>query len=87
MRVAHPDLAVIMMSGRAGLSDAVNATKLGAVNFLEKPLTPEGVLFAIGAALELRQSRRDGARAAGRAGAGWRHGRRQSADGRSARAD
>ena len=58
LRVDHPDLAVIMMSGRAGLSDAVSATKLGAVNFLEKPLTPEGVLFAIGAALELRQSRR-----------------------------
>jgi len=58
LRVDHPDLAVIMMSGRAGLSDAVHATKLGAVNFLEKPLTPEGVLFAIGAALELRQSRR-----------------------------
>ena len=41
-----------------GLSDAVTATKLGAVNFLEKPLTPEGVLFAIGSALELRQTRR-----------------------------
>jgi DNA-binding NtrC family response regulator len=40
------------------LSDAVTATKLGAINFLEKPLSPEGVLFAIGAALELRQSRR-----------------------------
>jgi len=25
-----------MMSGRAGLSDAVKATKLGAFNFLEK---------------------------------------------------
>ncbi len=58
LRLAHPELAVIMMSGRAGLSDAVSATKLGAVNFLEKPLTPEGVLFALGAALELRQSRR-----------------------------
>ncbi len=58
LRVDHPDLAVIMMSGRAGLSDAVTATKLGAVNFLEKPLTPETVLFAVGAALELRQSRR-----------------------------
>jgi two-component system nitrogen regulation response regulator NtrX len=58
LRIAHPDLAVIMMSGRAGLSDAVTATKLGAVNFLEKPLTPEGVLFAVGSALELRQSRR-----------------------------
>ena len=58
MRIAHPDTAVIMMSGRAGLSDAVTATKLGAVNFLEKPLTPEGVLFAVGSALELRQSKR-----------------------------
>ncbi len=58
LRVDHPELSVIMMSGRAGLSDAVNATKLGAVNFLEKPLTPEAVLFAVGAALELRQSRR-----------------------------
>jgi len=58
LRVSHPDVPVIMMSGRAGLSDAVAATKLGAVNFLEKPLTPEGVLFAIGSALELRQSRR-----------------------------
>ncbi|MBA2707152.1 MAG: sigma-54-dependent Fis family transcriptional regulator [Gemmatimonadaceae bacterium] len=58
IRLAHPELPVIMMSGRAGLSDAVAATKLGAVNFLEKPLTPEGVLFAIGSALELRQTRR-----------------------------
>jgi two-component system, NtrC family, nitrogen regulation response regulator NtrX len=58
LRIDHPDSAVIMMSGRASLADAVNATKIGAVNFLEKPLTPEGVLFAVGSALELRQSRR-----------------------------
>ena len=58
LRIDHPDSAVIMMSGRASLADAVNATKLGAVNFLEKPLTPEGVLVAVGSALELRQSRR-----------------------------
>lgn len=58
LRLEHPDAAVVMMSGRASLSDAVSATKLGAVNFLEKPLTPEGVLFAVGSALELRQSRR-----------------------------
>lgn len=58
LRIANPDVAVVMMSGRASLADAVSATKLGAVNFLEKPLTPEGVLFAVGAALELRQSRR-----------------------------
>jgi two-component system nitrogen regulation response regulator NtrX len=58
LRLTHPDTAVIMMSGRAALADAVNATKLGAVNFLEKPLSPESVLFAVGSALELRQSRR-----------------------------
>lgn len=58
LKEKHVDLPVIMMSGRAGLSDAVTATKLGAINFLEKPLSPEGVLFAIGSALELRQSRR-----------------------------
>ncbi|MEO5589470.1 MAG: sigma 54-interacting transcriptional regulator [Gemmatimonadaceae bacterium] len=58
LRISHPEMPVIMMSGRASLGDAVAATKLGAVNFLEKPLTPEGVLFAIASALELRQTRR-----------------------------
>src|SRR6266705_2005685 len=58
LRSVAPDLPVIMMSGRAGLADAVKATKLGAFNFLEKPLTPEGVLLAVSSALELRQTRR-----------------------------
>ena len=48
-----PDVPVIMMSGKATLSDAVRATKLGAFQFLEKPLTPEGVLVAIRSAIEL----------------------------------
>jgi two-component system nitrogen regulation response regulator NtrX len=59
LRERYPDLPVVMMSGRAGLSDAVKATRLGAVNFLEKPLTPEGVLLALSGALELRQARRE----------------------------
>src|ERR1043165_1188255 len=46
LREAAPDVPVIMMSGRANLADAVKATKLGAFNFLEKPLSPEGVLVA-----------------------------------------
>src|SRR6267378_2586813 len=58
LRGVAPDLPVIMMSGRAGLADAVKATNLGAFNFLEKPLTPEGVLLAVSSALELRQTRR-----------------------------
>jgi two-component system nitrogen regulation response regulator NtrX len=48
-----------MMSGRAGLSDAVKATKLGAFNFLEKPLSPESVMLALSSAMELRQARRE----------------------------
>jgi two-component system nitrogen regulation response regulator NtrX len=59
LREAAPDVPVVMMSGRAGLADAVKATKLGAFNFLEKPLSPESVLLALSAALELRQVRRE----------------------------
>jgi two-component system nitrogen regulation response regulator NtrX len=59
LRDRFPELPVIMMSGRAGLADAVKATRLGAVNFLEKPLTPEGVQLAIASALELRMTRRE----------------------------
>jgi two-component system nitrogen regulation response regulator NtrX len=59
LREKLPDLPVIMMSGRAGLADAVRATQLGAHNFLEKPLTPEGVLLSVTSALELRRARRE----------------------------
>jgi two-component system nitrogen regulation response regulator NtrX len=59
LRESIPDVPVIMMSGKAGLSDAVKATKLGAFNFLEKPLSPEGVLLALASALELRRVRRE----------------------------
>ncbi len=59
LREMVPEVPVIMMSGKAGLSDAVKATKLGAFNFLEKPLSPEGVLLALASALELRRVRRE----------------------------
>ncbi|HLV27009.1 MAG TPA: sigma-54 dependent transcriptional regulator [Gemmatimonadales bacterium] len=59
LRQLDAELPVIMMSGRAGLSDAVQAMKLGAFTFLEKPLTPEGVLLALGSALELRRARQE----------------------------
>ena len=54
-RVA-PDLPVVMMSGKANLTDAVKATKLGAFQFLEKPLTPEGLLTTLRAALALSRT-------------------------------
>ncbi len=52
-----PETPIVMMSGRASLSDAVQATKLGAFHFLEKPLSPEAVLLTIRSAIELRRTR------------------------------
>jgi two-component system nitrogen regulation response regulator NtrX len=54
---ASPEVPVVMMSGRASLSDAVRATQLGAYHFLEKPLSPEAVLLTLRSALELRRTR------------------------------
>ncbi|HEX5725735.1 MAG TPA: sigma-54 dependent transcriptional regulator [Longimicrobiaceae bacterium] len=57
LQEAAPELPVVMMSGRATLSDAVKATQLGAFHFIEKPLTPEAVLLTLRSALELRRAR------------------------------
>ncbi|MCI0432478.1 MAG: sigma-54 dependent transcriptional regulator [Gemmatimonadetes bacterium] len=57
IRGRWPDVPVVMMSGRASLSDAVRATRIGAFHFLEKPLAPEALLLAIGGATELRRAR------------------------------
>ncbi|MGQ0650422.1 MAG: sigma-54-dependent transcriptional regulator [Gemmatimonadaceae bacterium] len=61
IRERFPNVPVVMMSGKAGLSDAVRATKLGAFTFLEKPLSPEVVMLALSSALDLRQARREAA--------------------------
>lgn len=53
----RPELPVVMMSGRATLSDAVEATRRGAFHFMEKPLNPETVLVTLRRALELRRAR------------------------------
>ena len=57
IRARWPTLPVIMMSGRATLSDAVRATKVGAFHFIEKPLTPESVLLTVASAIELKRAR------------------------------
>ena len=62
LRRDFPDVPVVMMSGKASLSDAVRATKLGAFQFLEKPLTPEGLLVAMRGALELSRTRAENRR-------------------------
>jgi two-component system nitrogen regulation response regulator NtrX len=57
LRERQVDSAVIMMSGKAQLSDAVRATQLGAFQFLEKPLGPEAVLVTLRSALEFQRTR------------------------------
>jgi two-component system, NtrC family, nitrogen regulation response regulator NtrX len=57
MRNRGDGAPVIMMSGKAQLTDAVQAVKMGAFQFLEKPLSPEAVLVTVRAALELNRTR------------------------------
>jgi two-component system nitrogen regulation response regulator NtrX len=44
---AYPQQAVIMISGQADITLAVQATKLGAYDFLEKPLNPEKIILEV----------------------------------------
>lgn len=52
-----PGVPVVMMSGKATLGDAVQATRLGAFHFIEKPLTPEAVLLTVQGAVEVSRAR------------------------------
>jgi two-component system, NtrC family, nitrogen regulation response regulator NtrX len=51
--------AVVMISGHGTVETAVRATKLGAFDFLEKPLSIEKTLLAVRHALEQRQLKRE----------------------------
>jgi UDP-3-O-acyl N-acetylglucosamine deacetylase len=51
MKAAQPETPVIMMSGHATISTAIKATKIGASDFIEKPLELDVVLNAIRRAL------------------------------------
>ena len=56
-RLKPDELPVIMISGHGTLADAVQATKLGAFDFLEKPLDRDRVVVTVRNALERRASR------------------------------
>ena len=47
LREINPELPVIIISGHASISDAVQATKIGAYDFLEKPLDRDKVLLSV----------------------------------------
>jgi UDP-3-O-[3-hydroxymyristoyl] N-acetylglucosamine deacetylase len=52
----RPDIFVVMMSGHASIATAVEATKLGASDFIEKPLDLKAVLASINRVLSVKAS-------------------------------
>ena len=55
MRAQGVSTPVVMMSGQAHIEMAVRATKLGAIDFLEKPISSEKLLLTVENALKLRR--------------------------------
>ncbi len=55
LRERFPEVPVLMMSGHATIETAVRATKLGAYDFIEKPLNLDRVLLDIDNALKARR--------------------------------
>ena len=49
---AKPSLAVIMITGYGSVQSTVQAMKLGAADYLEKPFTPDRLLKAVASALD-----------------------------------
>jgi two-component system nitrogen regulation response regulator NtrX len=52
IKASHPNLPVVMMSGHGTIETAVKATRLGAYDFIEKPLSLEKVLLTINNAVD-----------------------------------
>lgn len=53
-KIKKPEICAIVMSGHASIRTAVEATKLGAYDFLEKPVSLERLLLAVQRALDFR---------------------------------
>lgn len=59
LRRAHPDLPVIVFTGYGEFEDAIEALRLGAVNFLRKPTDLQNVISSVERALELSRPHED----------------------------
>jgi two-component system, NtrC family, nitrogen regulation response regulator NtrX len=53
IKSTNPQLQVVMMSGHGTIETAVKATKLGAFDFIEKPISLEKVILAVNHALDV----------------------------------
>src|SRR2546430_16520399 len=52
MKRLRPDATVVMISGHGTIETAVKATRLGAYDFVEKPLSLEKILLTVTRALD-----------------------------------
>jgi two-component system nitrogen regulation response regulator NtrX len=59
IRAVEETLPVAMISGHGTITDAVQATRLGAFDFIEKPFTSERVLVTVAKGLEMRELRQE----------------------------
>ncbi|HTF37679.1 MAG TPA: sigma-54 dependent transcriptional regulator [Blastocatellia bacterium] len=62
LKTAYPETAVIMISGHGSIETAVRATRLGALDFIEKPLQIDRTVLAVRNALRQRQLEADNLR-------------------------
>src|SRR5689334_196338 len=67
LRAAKPDVMVVMMSGNATIETAVQATKGGAYDFIEKPLSGDKLLITVQNTLSYARLRYENQRLRGRA--------------------
>jgi len=58
-RQSHLDTPVVMMSGHGTIETAVEATRLGAYDYIEKPLSTPKLLLSVHRALETAKLRRE----------------------------
>ncbi|MBI5439953.1 MAG: sigma-54-dependent Fis family transcriptional regulator [Deltaproteobacteria bacterium] len=55
----HPDTEVVVITAHASVDSAIEVMKLGAFDYLQKPLLPEEILHTVRRALELRGLREE----------------------------
>jgi len=55
IKARYPEIQVVMISGHGNIETAVKATKLGAFDFIEKPLSLDKVILTINHALDFRR--------------------------------
>src|SRR3990167_5623156 len=59
IKKTNPDLPIVMISGHGTVETAVNAIKLGAYDFIEKPFNTDRLLLIVSRALEAASLRRE----------------------------